>query len=130
MEPSPIVTEPPITAAPDELSPLFRLKQLFVTLPDPRVAGRVRHALPEVLLVALCAMICDCDSFTGMGHFTRTQLAWLRQFISLRNGAPSHHVFRNVFKVSIPVNANVAASTSTSGPQSSNLFSTILVHKP
>ena len=97
MEPSTIVTESPISAAPDELSPLLRLKELFVTLPDRRVAGRVRHALPEVLLVALCAMICDCDGFTDMGHFARTQLAWLRQFISLRNGAPSHDVFRNVF---------------------------------
>jgi hypothetical protein len=57
----------------------------------------VLHPLPEVLLVALCAMISDCEDFTDMGHFAESQLAWLRQFIPLRHGAPSHDVFRNVF---------------------------------
>jgi hypothetical protein len=80
-----------------DLQEVLRLKELFATLPDPRVIGRVLHSLPEVLLVALCAMICDCEDFTDMGHFAQSQLSWLRQFIPLRNGAPSHDVFRNVF---------------------------------
>ena len=58
---------------------------------------RVLHSLPEVLRVALCAMVSDCEDFTDMGHFAQSQLAWLREFMPLRNGAPSHEVLRNVF---------------------------------
>lgn len=98
MEPTPI----PLSTSADstdqaDLEHILRLKQLFATLPDPRVIGRVLHPLPEVLLVALCAMVSDCEDFTDMGHFAESQLAWLRQFIPLHNGAPSHDVFRNVF---------------------------------
>lgn len=97
MEATPISTQSPSPQAQAELQEVLRLKELFATLPDPRVVGRVLHSLPEVLLVALCAMICDCEDFTDMGHFAQSQLPWLRQFIPLRNGAPSHDVFRNVF---------------------------------
>jgi predicted transposase YbfD/YdcC len=86
MEPSP-------TALPN----ILRLKALFSTLPDARVRGRVKHLLPELLLIALCAMVSDCEDFTDMGHFAKSQLTWLRQFMVLRHGAPSHDVFRNVF---------------------------------
>ena len=77
--------------------PLLRLRELFSALPDPRVAGRVLHPLPEVLLVALCAMVSDCEDFTDMGIFAQSQLEWLRRFTPLVHGAPSHDVFRNVF---------------------------------
>ena len=97
MEPTPIPTATPHTEAQTDLQNILRLKQLFATLPDSRVRGRVLYSLPEVLLIALCAMVSDCEDFTDMGHFAQSQLAWLRQFIPLRNGAPSHDVFRNVF---------------------------------
>lgn len=79
------------------LADILRLKMLFATLPDERVAGRVLHPLSEVLLTALCAMVSDCESYTDMESFARSQLDWLRQFIPLRHGPPSHDVFRNVF---------------------------------
>ncbi len=97
MEPTPITTESTSTEVQAGIQEIFRLKQLLATLPDPRVVGRVLHPLPEVLLIALCAMICDCEDYTDMGHFAQSQLGWLRQFMPLRNGAPSHDVFRNVF---------------------------------
>lgn len=96
MEPTLIASSPSITEVSD-LQSILRLKQLFSSLPDPRVLGRVLHPLPEVLLVALCAMVSDCEDFTDMGHFARSQLDWLRQFTPLRHGPPSHDVFRNVF---------------------------------
>lgn len=76
---------------------ILRLKILFSTLCDERVAGRVKHLLPEVLLAALCVMVSDYESYTDMASFARSQLDWLRQFIPLRNGPPSHDVFRSVF---------------------------------
>lgn len=98
MEPKPTApTSSPATETPAAFADMLRLKALLATLPDERVAGRVLHPLPEVLLTALCAMISDCEGYSDMEFFARTQLDWLRQFIALRNGAPSHDVFRNVF---------------------------------
>ena len=88
---------PSIAPCPVEVAPLARLHELFAALPDARVSGRVLHRLPEVLLVALCAMVSDCEDFTDMGIFVHSQLEWLRRFIPLVHGAPSHDVFRNVF---------------------------------
>lgn len=96
MELPPTSSLPPATQA-SEQPDILRLRQLFATLPDPRVIGRVLYPLPEVLLVALCAMLSDCEDFTDMGHFARSQLQWLRQFTPLRHGPPSHDVFRNIF---------------------------------
>lgn len=52
MEATPISTQSPSPQAQAELQEVLRLKELFATLPDPRVVGRVLHSLPEVLLVA------------------------------------------------------------------------------
>ena len=98
METDPIaISTHPAAEEQAALPNILRLKELFATLPDARVRGRVLYSLPEVLLIALCAMVSDCEDFTDMGHFAQSQLAWLRQFMPLRNGAPSHDVFRNVF---------------------------------
>ena len=53
-------------------APLARLHELFAALPDARVPGRVLHRLPEVLLVALCAMVSNCEDFTDMGIFAQS----------------------------------------------------------
>lgn len=76
---------------------LKSLQSRFAQVPDTRQPGKVLHRLDEVLMVALCAVICDGDSFTDMEDFAQTQLAWLRGFLVLEHGAPSHDVFRNVF---------------------------------
>lgn len=75
---------------------LQQLQSHFSRLPDARQPGKVLHRLDEVLMVALCAVLCDCDAFTDMEDFAQTQLSWLRSFLVLENGAPSHDVFRNV----------------------------------
>ena len=52
MEPTPTTTSLSSASAASEQPDILRLRQLFATLPDPRVTGRVLHPLPEVLLVA------------------------------------------------------------------------------
>lgn len=81
---------------------LEELRIRFGQLPDRRQPGKVLHRLDEVLLVALCAMLCDADSFTDMEDFAETQLEWLRGILVLKHGAPSHDVFRNVFMALSP----------------------------
>lgn len=69
---------------------------------DNRAQGQVLHPLGDVLLTALFATIADCDDFISMGIFAQTQLQWLRNYVPLLNGAPSHDTFRNVFMMIKP----------------------------
>lgn len=86
--------QPPLTDG--QLTVLARLREAFAKLPDIRQPGKVLHRLDEVLLCAFFSMLCDGDSFTDMEDFAQTQMDWLRGFLSLEHGAPSHDVFRNV----------------------------------
>ena len=60
------------------------------------------HALPDVLLTALFALISGADDYVDMATFAQTQLAWLRLYVPLINGEPSHDTFRNVFMMLKP----------------------------
>lgn len=75
---------------------LSQLRSLFAQLPDPRQQSKVLHRLDEVLIIALCAVLCDCDSFTDLEDFAQLHQPWLCNFLELANGTPSHDVFRNV----------------------------------
>lgn len=99
MEP---VSSSPSSSSTADLSVLQRLREAFAALPDTRQPGKVLHRLDEVLLCGFCAMLCDAESFTDMEDFADTQLPWLRGFLTLENGAPSHDVFRNVFMMLKP----------------------------
>ncbi|MGV3658759.1 MAG: ISAs1 family transposase [Prosthecobacter sp.] len=81
----------------EEVGVMRRLREAFGRMPDTRQPGKVLHRLDEVLLCAFCSILCDGDSFTDMEDFAQTQLGWLRGFMVLEHGAPSHDVFRNVF---------------------------------
>lgn len=86
----------------DSLAVLSRLRDAFAQIPDTRQGGKVRHRLDEVLMCAFCAVLCDADSFTDMADFTETQIEWLRGFLQLEHGAPSHDIFRNVLHMLQP----------------------------
>lgn len=87
----------PLLASPDLLSGLESLRLRFAQVPDIRMGGRVRHRIDEVLMVAFCSMLSDNEAFTDMAAFAKSQLVWLRTFLPLVHGAPSHDIFRNVF---------------------------------
>ena len=84
-------------ASPAAPGPLELLRVRFAAVPDIRSAGHVLHAIDEVLIIALCSMLSDNDAFTDMEQFARSQMPWLRTFLPMPHGPPSHDVFRNVF---------------------------------
>lgn len=81
----------------EHLQLLQDLRLKLQSLDDPRVCGKVIYPLPDLLLIAICAMLSGCDHFTEMELFAKTQIDWLRTFLSLPKRAPSHDVFRNAF---------------------------------
>lgn len=73
------------------------LAEAFAGLPDPRVDRGKKHLLGDVLAVTLCAVIAGADSWEEVARFGRVRLAWLRTFLALPNGAPSHDTYYRLF---------------------------------
>lgn len=66
-------------------------------LPDPRVRGRCEHDLLDVLVIALCCLLCGGEGFNDMEDFGRAKRRWFRSFLPLRSGIPTHDTFNRVF---------------------------------
>jgi len=79
-----------------------KLGRYFVAVEDPRCSGKVEHRLVEVLVVAVCAVIACAESWDDIALYGRSKLAWLRTFLELANGIPSHDTFRRVFMLIDP----------------------------
>lgn len=71
-------------------------------VPDPRVERTRKHLLCDILVAAVCAVLCGHDSFCDMEEFARSHLAWLRLYVPLANGVPSHDTFRRVLSLVEP----------------------------
>ncbi len=73
------------------------LVEAFSGLPDPRVAGRSKHDLVEMLVVTVCALLCGVDDFVGIEAWANERIDWLRRFMKLGSGIPSHDTFGRLF---------------------------------
>jgi len=69
----------------------------FTRLPDPRVRRTRRHALVDILVITVCAVICGADDWVAIARFGRAKRTWFRQFLALPHGIPSHDTFGRVF---------------------------------
>jgi predicted transposase YbfD/YdcC len=72
----------------------------FAALPDPRTGNNAKlHNLMEILVIALCALLCGAEGFTDMERFGRAKEDWLKERLGLRleNGVPSHDTFGRLF---------------------------------
>jgi predicted transposase YbfD/YdcC len=74
-----------------------RLTEVFVGLRDPRQAKKVEHDLVEMLVVAVCAVLVGADDFVEIEEWANEKVDWLRQYLALANGIPSHDTFGRVF---------------------------------
>ena len=73
------------------------IKKHFAVLKDPRVRNRSRHLLVDIIVIALCGVIANCDTWAEIVDFARTHETWLKQFLKLPNGIPSQDTFERVF---------------------------------
>ena len=73
------------------------LAEAFAGLPDPRVDRGKKHSLADVLSIALCAVIAGADSWEEVERFAEARHDWLKRFLPLPNGVPSHDTFYRLF---------------------------------
>ncbi len=74
----------------------------FSGIEDPRCAGKIEHHLIDILIIAVCAVIACAESWDEIALYGRNKLAWLKTFLALPNGIPSHDTFRRVFMLIDP----------------------------
>ena len=69
----------------------------FCDLPDPRINRTKDHALIDILVIAVCTLLCGGETFNDMEDFGVAKQDWFKTFLTLRNGIPSHDTFNRLF---------------------------------
>lgn len=77
--------------------PKLSLIEHFKDLPDPRVDRTKDHDLIDLLVIAICTLLCAGESFNDMEDFGKAKEDWFKTFLTLRNGIPSHDTFNRLF---------------------------------
>lgn len=79
------------------------ISEHFAGLEDPRAEHLNDHKLIDIIIIAICAVICGAEGWTDVELFGNERLEWLRQFLELEHGIPSHDTFGRVFARLDPV---------------------------
>jgi predicted transposase YbfD/YdcC len=79
-----------------------RLQDHFTELTDPR-RREVTYPLINIVVIAVCAVICGADDFVAIAEFGRKKRQWLARFLDLRNGIPSHDRFNAILAAIKPM---------------------------
>lgn len=81
------MAKPPITA----------IEEYFGDITDPRKGNAIRHRLIDIITIAICGVICGADNWVDIENYGKAKEEWLREFLELPHGIPSHDTFGRVF---------------------------------
>ena len=85
-----------------KLKPKETIADYFMGVEDPRIERTKRHQLIDVITIAICAVICGAESWVAIETYGQAKQEWLKRFLELRNGIPSHDTFARVFALINP----------------------------
>jgi predicted transposase YbfD/YdcC len=74
----------------------------FSSLSDPRMQKKTKHKLQDIIVITICAAVCGADDWVAVENYGKAKHEWLKTFLELPNGIPSHDTFGNVFSVIAP----------------------------
>ncbi len=78
------------------------LVELVGRIEDPRLERTRRHRLVDILALAVLAVIAGAEGWEDMEDFRHARIGWLRPFLRLENGTPSHDTIARVFRMLRP----------------------------
>ena len=81
---------------------MVEMGNVFEGLNDPRRVSGQQHSLHDILVIALCTLLCGGETCTDMALFGRAKRELLEGFLKLENGIPSHDTFSRVFRLLDP----------------------------
>lgn len=76
--------------------PASTIVEHFATLDDPRIERTKLHLLSDIVAITICAVICGADGPVDIEQYAREKYAWLKTFLTLPNGIPSHDTIGRV----------------------------------
>jgi predicted transposase YbfD/YdcC len=79
--------------------PLEAIEEHFRKVTDPRKDRTKDHKLIDIIAIAICAVICGAEGWTDMENFGNQKYLWLKTFLELPHGIPSHDTFGRVFSM-------------------------------
>ena len=79
--------------------PLEAIEKHFSKVTDPRLERTKDHKLTDIMAIAICAVICGAEGWTDIENFGKSKFSWLKTFLELPNGIPSHDTFGRVFSM-------------------------------
>lgn len=79
----------------------FAISTHFVNITDPRKYN-VRHKLIDIVTISICALVCGAQNWTEVQQYGKSKKVWLKAFLELPNGIPSHDTFGRVFAMLDP----------------------------
>lgn len=97
------------------MSAIPSLLEAFRVLPDPRLERGKDHLWDELLFMAVCTLLTGGESFYAMEDFASLREEWLRTFLTLPGGPPSHDTFNRLFAALDPVAFAETFATWTEG---------------
>jgi len=83
-------------------TPLSKLEEHFSSVSDPRVDRTKEHLLIDIISIAICAIISGAEGWVDIENYGKSKLDWLKTFLALPNGIPSHDTFGWVFSLLDP----------------------------
>lgn len=77
--------------------PSAPLLEHFKNLEDPRAEKLIEHQLLDIIGLTICAVVCGADSWVDIANYGRAKQEWLKGFLQLSNGIPSHDTIGRLF---------------------------------
>jgi hypothetical protein len=68
----------------------------FESLTDPRHTRNRKHLFIDIVVIAVCGLVCGCDGPTAIRRWATNRVDWLKQFLVLPNSIPSRDCIRNL----------------------------------
>lgn len=79
------------------LDPTLAIQTHFADLKDPRIDRTRRYELLDIVVITVCAVICGAEGWVDIANYGVAKYEWLKTFLELPEGIPSHDTFRRVF---------------------------------
>ncbi len=74
-----------------------KLLEHFQNLEDPRASNLLEHKLLDIIGLTICAVICGADTWVDIEEYGKAKEKWLKKFLELANGIPSHDTIARLF---------------------------------
>jgi predicted transposase YbfD/YdcC len=79
------------------IEPSSLLLEHFKHLEDPQAEHLLEHQLLDIIGLTICAVVCGADSWVDIEHYGKAKQDWLKGFLKLTNGVPSHDTIARLF---------------------------------